>query len=184
MKILNPAVVNSNVFKKFLEIEENKNLYCSYLEEPTSENADALNEHFKYFEKQIVRIAYIKKVIFYESKRFDSKLREYNKKFDLNLDAPIYESASVRRDIVQDENSFIHFEHIFENDLESLLSDELLITLLQRLNTKQKQILYYRYVLDLTEKEIANMYNVSQQAISKTLHKSINILREGRECDD
>ena len=183
MKILNPAVVNSNVFKNFLEIEENKNLYFSYLAEPTSENADALNEQFKYFEKQILRIAYIKKVIFYESKRFDSKLREYNKKIDLNLDAPVFESVSVR-DIVQDENSFIHFERIFDNDLESLLSDDLLITLLQRLNTKQKQILYYRYALDLTEQEIANMYNVSQQAISKTLHKSINILREGRACDD
>lgn len=183
MKILNPAVVNSNVFKRFLEIEENRKLYNLYLGEPTSENADALNEQFKYFEKQIVRIAYIKKVIFYESKRFDSKLREHNKKFDLNLDAPIDESVSFK-DIVQDENSFIHFERIFENDLDSLLSDELLIALLQRLTTKQKQILYYRFVLDLTEKEIANMYNVTQQAISKTLHKSINILREGRECDD
>ena len=95
MKILNPAVVNSNVFKKFLEIEENRKLYFSYLEEPTSENADALNEQFKYFEKQIVRIAYIKKVIFYESKRFDSKLREYNKKFNLKLDAPIDETRII-----------------------------------------------------------------------------------------
>ncbi len=183
MKILNPDVVNSHVFKRFLEIEGNKKLYSSYLEEPTSTNADTLNERFKYFEKQVVRIAYIKKVIFYESKRFDSKLREHNKKFDLNLDAPIDESFAML-DTVQDENSFIHFERIFENDLESLVNDEQLITLLRRLNTKQKQILYYRYVLDLTEKEIANMYNVSQQAISKTLHKSINILREGRECDD
>ena len=183
MKVLNPAVVNSNVFKKFLEIEENRNMYFLYLEEPTSENADTLNEQFKYFEKQIVRIAYIKKVIFYESKRFDSKLREHNKKFDLSLDAPIDESAS-NLGVVQDENSFLHFERIFENDLESLLSDELLITLLRRLNNKQKQVLYYRYVMDLTEKEIATLYNVSQQAISKMLHKSINVLREGRECDD
>ena len=183
MKILNPDVVSSNVFKRFLEIEENKKLYFSYLEEPTSENADMLNEQFKYFEKQIVRIAYIKKVIFYESKRFDSKLREHNKKFNLNLDAPTDESASTI-DVVQDENAFIHFERIFENDLENLVSDDLLITLLRRLNTKQKQVLYYRYVMDLTEKEIANLYNVSQQAISKMLHKSINILREGRECND
>jgi RNA polymerase sigma factor (sigma-70 family) len=183
MKILNPAVVNSNVFKRFLEIEENKRLYDSYLDEPTNTNADILNERFKFFEKQIVRIAYIKKVIFYESKRFDSKLREHYKKFDLSLDATTDESAS-NASLVQDENSFIHFERIFENDLESLLSDELLITLLRRLNTKQKQVLYYRYVLDLTEKEIADIYNVSQQAISKTLHKSINILREGRDSDD
>ena len=183
MKILNPAVINSNVFKRFLEIEENQKLYASYLAEPTNTNADILNERFKYFEKQIVRIAYIKKVIFYESKRFDSKLREHYKKYDLSLDATTVESAS-NESLVQDENAFIHFERIFENDLESLLSDELLITLLRRLNTKQKQVLYYRYVLDLTEKEIAKLYNVSQQAISKTLHKSIKILREGRERDD
>lgn len=183
MKILNPNVVNSNVFKRFLEIEENKKLYSSYLEEPTSENADLLNDQFKYFEKQIVRIAYIKKVIFYESKRFDSKLRKHNKKFDLKLDAPIDESASFL-DTIQDENSFTYFERVFENDLESLLSDEQLITSLRRLNSKQKQMLYYRYVLDFTEKEIAKIYNVSQQAISKTLHKSINILREGREIND
>lgn len=183
MKFLNPAVINSNVFKRFLEIEENKKLYFSYLEDPTSENADTLNEKFKYFEKQIVRIAYIKKVLFYESKRFDSKLREHNKKYNLNLDAPIDKNSS-NIDKVPDENSFIHFERIFEDDLESLVSDELLINLLRRLNTKQKQVLYYRYVLDLTEKEIANIYNVSQQAISKTLHKSINILREGRGFDD
>ncbi len=181
MKILNPDVINGNVFKKFLEIEENKKLYTLYLEEPTSENADSLNEQFKYFEKQIVRIAYIKKVIFYESKRFDSKLREHYKKFELK--STMDESASGIEKI-QDENSFIHFEHIFEDDIESLVSDELLITSLRRLNTKQKQVLYYRFVMDLTEKEIANLYNVSQQAISKMLHKSINILREGRECDD
>jgi len=183
MKNLNTDVVNSNVFKRFLDIEENNKLYFLYLEEPTIENANKLNEQFKYFENQIIRIAYIKKVIFYESKRFDSKLREHNKKYDLNLDAPVEKSASILN-TVQDENSFIYFERIFENDLESLLSDDLLITSLRRLNSKQKQVLYYRYVLDLTEKEIANMYNVSQQAISKMLLKSINILREGRECDD
>lgn len=183
MKILNSTVVNSNVFKRFLEIEENRKLYTLYLENPTNNNADILNERFKLFEKQIVRIAYIKKVIFYESKRFDSKVREHNRKYNLNLDAPIDENNSIV-DTLQDENSFIHFERIFEDDLESLLSDELLIILLKRLNTKQKQILYYRYVLELTEKEIANIYNVSQQAISKTLHRSINILREGREKYD
>ena len=180
MKNLNTDVVNSNVFKRFLEIEENKKLYSSYLEEPTNENANLLDEQFKYFEKQIVRIAYIKKVIFYESKRFDSKLREHKKKF---MDTPTVESASII-DAIQDEKSFSHFERIFENDLESLLSDDMLIMSIRRLNSKQKQVLYYRYVLDLTEKEIANMYNVSQQAISKMLLRSINILREGRECDD
>ena len=183
MKILNPNVVNSNVFKRFLEIEENKKLYSSYLEEPTCENAYLLNEQYKYFEKQIVRIAYIKKVIFYESKRFDLKLRKHNKKFDLKLDVPINENAFFS-DTIQDENSFTYFERVFENDLESLLSDNQLIISLRRLNKKQKQILYYRYVLDLTEKEIAKIYNISQQAISKTLHKSINILREGRELGD
>ena len=183
MKILNPNVVNSNVFKRFLEIEENKKLYSSYLEEPTCENADLLNEQYKYFEKQIVRIAYIKKVIFYESKRFDKKLRKHNKKFDLKLDAPISENTFFL-DTIQDENSFTYFERVFENDLESLLSDNELIISLRRLNKKQKQILYYRYVLDLTEKEIAKIYNISQQAISETLHKSINILREGRELGD
>lgn len=183
MKILNPDVVNSNVFKRFLEIEEYNRLYNAYLQEPSSTNADSLNEQFKYFEKLIIRIAYIKKAIRYESRKFDSKVREHNKKYELNLDAPINESLAMV-DTVQDENSFIQFESIFENDLESLLSDEILITLLKRLNTKQKQVLYYRYVNELTEKEIAKIYNVSQQAISKMIHKSINILREGREGND
>ncbi|MBD8032491.1 MULTISPECIES: sigma factor-like helix-turn-helix DNA-binding protein [Solibacillus] len=183
MKILNPDVVNSNVFKRFIEIEEHNKLYTAYLEDPTSTNADILNEQFKYFEKQIVRIAYIKKAIIYESRKFDSKLREHNRKYELNLDSPINESLAMV-DTVQDENSFLQFENIFENDLESLLSDELLITLLKRLNTKQKQVLYYRYVNELTEKEIATIYNVSQQAISKMIHRSINILREGRERND
>ena len=82
MKILNPDVVNSNVFKRFLEIEEYNKLYNAYLQEPTSTNADSLNERFKYFEKLIIRIAYIKKAIIYESKKFDSKVREYNKKYE------------------------------------------------------------------------------------------------------
>ena len=183
MKILNPDVLNSHVFKRFLEVEEYKKLYISYLEEPSSTNADILNERFKYFEKMIVRIAYLKKEIMYESKKFDSKLREHYRKYELNLDAPLNESIAMV-DTVQDENAFKQFESIFEKDLESLLSDELLITLLKRLNTKQKQVLYYRYVHELTEKEIAEIYKVSQQAISKMIHKSINILREGREEDD
>lgn len=183
MKILNPDVVNSNVFKRFLEIEEYNKLYNAYLQEPTSTNADSLNEQFKYFEKLIIRIAYIKKAIIYESRKFDSNIREHNRKYELNLDAPINESLAMV-DTVQDENSFIQFESIFENDLESLLSDEMLINLLKRLNTKQKQVLYYRYVNELTEKEIAKIYNVSQQAISKMIHKSINILKEGREGND
>ena len=183
MKILNPDVVNSNVFKRFLEIEKYNKLYNAYLQEPTNTNADSLNEQFKYFERQIIRIAYIKKAIIYESRKFDSKLREHNKKYELNLDAPINEGLAMV-DTVQDEKSFIQFENIFENDLESVLSDELLITLLKRLNAKQKQVLYYRYVNELTEKEIAKIYNVSQQAISKMIHRSINILREGREGDD
>ena len=183
MEILNPDVLNSNVFKRFIEVEEYKKLYHAYLQEPTSANADTLNEKFKNFEKQIIRIAYIKKAILYESKKFDSMLREHNRKYELNLDAPINESLTLV-DTVQDENSFLQFENIFENDLESLLSDELLLTLLKRLNTKQKQVLYYRYVNELTEKEIANIYNVTQQAISKMIHKSINLLREGRKGND
>lgn len=175
---LNEDIIKSLIFNSFITIKENKELYLAYLNDQSLSNKDKLDEAFTSHTKQILAIAYLKKLIYYESRRFDKKRREFENKQPVILNAPIEEDITMM-DTIADENSEPHFQLALRaSTIEGVIRDNLLIDAIRRLTDRQREILYYRYVLNWNDTMIAKKYNVSQQAISKSHKKALQKMRE------
>jgi len=62
--------------------------------------------------------------------------------------------------MLADKNSESYFELILEASLEEAITDSMLIKAVRSLSERQKEILYYRYVLDYSDTMIAKKYNL------------------------
>ncbi|HCG4535998.1 TPA: hypothetical protein NJY08_004848 [Salmonella enterica subsp. enterica serovar Typhi str. AG3] len=174
---LNKTIIDSPIFESFISKGENEKLYLSYLEEPSYSKKEKLDEAFTTYTKQKLAISYLKKMIYFESRRFDKKRREFESKQPLILNAPTEENITLQ-DMIADENSENEFQLAFEVSIEDVITDSALMNAVQELSERQSEILYLSYVLNWSDKMIANRYNVSQQAINKSRRKTLNKLRE------
>jgi len=174
---LNKSILNSSIFESFIVIKKNKEIYRLFKNEPTLFNKEKLEVAFTAHTKEFLAINYLKKVIYFESRRFDKKRRELENKQPLILNAPIENNLTLL-DMLADKNSESYFELILEASLEEAITDSLLIKAVRSLSERQKEILYYRYVLDYNDKMIAKKYNISQQAITKSHKKALQKLKE------
>ena len=64
----------------FLSVEENKGYYDRYLKNPTLDNKEELDRQFKKHFYMVRCLSYFLKMVYYESRHFDKKQREYNKR--------------------------------------------------------------------------------------------------------
>ncbi|KGR86202.1 sigma factor-like helix-turn-helix DNA-binding protein [Lysinibacillus odysseyi] len=177
---LNKSILNSSIFESFVAAEENEKIYMTFINEPTLANKEKLEAAFTTHTKLILAISYLKKVIYFESRRFDKKRRELENKQPVILNAPTEENITLL-DMIADENAEYHFDLALEVNIEEVITDGLLIKAVRGLSDRQKEILYYRYVLNCNDTMIAEKYNVSQQAITKSHRKALQKLREALE---
>ncbi|WP_273477926.1 sigma-70 family RNA polymerase sigma factor [Ignavigranum ruoffiae] len=63
-------------------------------------------------------------------------------------------------------------------DWEQVLEDGRLIEALKALTIKQQKVLWYGFVCDLTQKEIAQLLNISHGAVSRIQSRAIKQLRK------
>lgn len=174
---LNKSILNSSIFESFILIKKNKEMYRLYKNEPTLVNKERLEEAFIAHTKEFLAISYLKKVIYFESRRFDKKRRELENKQLVILNAPTENNLTLL-DMLVDENSESYFNLTLETCLEEVITDSLLIKAVRSLSERQKEILYYRYVLDYSDTMIAKKYNISQQSITKSHRKALQKLKE------
>lgn len=175
--MINNHVVESNIFKrKLLEDESFERQYLEYLLEPTKTKEERLNETYKQYEIQLMAKKYLSKMIFFEAKKFDSKIRKiYGGQFSLDAE---YDENLMFLDALKDKTAEYKLNKIFEKDLKECFCDEKLSKEISSLTTKQKEVLHGIYVLALTESMLAQQLGVSQQAVSKTHRTIIKRLRK------
>ncbi|WP_282919735.1 sigma-70 family RNA polymerase sigma factor [Ignavigranum ruoffiae] len=63
-------------------------------------------------------------------------------------------------------------------DWEQVLEDGRLIEALKTLTIKQQRVLWYGFVCDLSQKEIAQLFNISHGAVSRIQSRAIKQLRK------
>ncbi|WP_068963343.1 sigma-70 family RNA polymerase sigma factor [Desulfosporosinus sp. BG] len=63
-------------------------------------------------------------------------------------------------------------------EMTSSLNDIELVELLSSLSEIESQIMYYSFIFDLTQQEISNHLNISQQQVSRIKRRALNLLRE------
>lgn len=181
MKTLNKFVVESRIFKEFLKESYHEKLFSQYKREPTPQNQKKLEEAFQKFSRKIIAISYLRKVIHYESRNFDKKIRNEKKKELLILNQPI-ENDLFLIDLFEDEGLNQKMECEISNDIKDHLMNHDLLKAIKSLTPKQKEVLYLYFVKELKDVEIAKKMKVSQQAVSKLRNKALQKLKEEILC--
>ncbi|MFJ5766773.1 sigma factor-like helix-turn-helix DNA-binding protein [Lysinibacillus sp. NPDC093210] len=179
----NFEMLNSSLFKNFLKNHSNNKLFTDYLCNSTDENKDLLDKAFKKYVKKAIAVSYLKKVIHYESRRFDKNIRKKDNKELLILDELNSLIIASLKDI-EAENKLNQIEVGYRN---GCITNQLLGKAIYTLSERQQKILYFYYVLNLSDIEIAAIFDVSQQAISKSRKHIISKLRRvyvGRQFNE
>jgi RNA polymerase sigma factor (sigma-70 family) len=172
-KIKNPLLVS------FFSNTENVQLYENYYLTPSEENKNKLVQSFKKHCFKAKVVSYFSKIIPYKAKNFDAKIREHREKYLPILDKPINndeDSVNIVNNLA-DESSAITAD-FYSDKLEDYIHDELIVKAVKTLTKRQKQILFLSYVHDLKDVEIAELLNISQQAVTKIRLNSLKKVRK------
>ncbi|MBD7983776.1 sigma-70 family RNA polymerase sigma factor [Sporosarcina sp. Sa2YVA2] len=165
---------NDRILESFMSIAENKDVYKIYMKNPTQENKERLDHHFKKHFYIIRCISYFIKLIHFESRHFDQKQRKRDKIYQLSLDQ---ENESGQRNI-----ELITDHEIKEypgEKLEQVISDPILYSLFLSLTDRQRMLLNRIYVDNLKDTEVAVILGITQQAVTKAKKNAISKLRKG-----
>lgn len=166
-------IMENKLISTFLNQLDNHELYTNYQENNLTSTKEQLDERFQIFYLRYRLISYLIKVLHFESKHFDRKLREYNRRYQLSTND--YDLEQILYDLpsTEDRNNDAHL------DIQDHLTDKDLFYSVSRLTDRQKKILTLTYVQQMTDTEAAKHLGVSQQTISKTRNGVINKLRSG-----
>lgn len=165
---------NDSFIETFLSEEENFLVFNNYINNPSNRNKEALDKQFqKHF--YIVRcISYFIKMIHFESRHFDKKQRKREETYQLTLDK---ENDDGDRNI----DSIADFQASEDTtkNLDEISDDPILHNLISNLTERQKKILYYIFVEDMMDKEVASILGITQQAVTKAKRVALTKIRRG-----
>ena len=155
------------IIDEFLSYPDNQKLYDDYLDSQSDDLKEKLDKEFKKFYQNIRILSYVIKMLHYESKRLDKKERDYRRKNDLTFD-------------LYSENFQIPYADLINetDDISEVITSEKLFLCIQNLSQRQKDILSLVYIKQFTDKEIAKELQISQQAVSKSRKKILEIIRK------
>lgn len=179
----NQQFISQPIVKSFLNDSQNYELFKLAICEPTKSNKEKLDEEFKKHYTNARIIKYVSMLIHFSAIEYDKKLRNNQKRYPLTLDRPINsdEDNITLLDTIST-NDYDPLEAIEKNSdllaLTDYFSCRYLIAAINSLKPKQKLILKYKYVDNLKNIEIAEIFNDSPQNISKINKKTLKKIKE------
>ncbi|MGE7842274.1 sigma factor-like helix-turn-helix DNA-binding protein [Lysinibacillus sp. NPDC093712] len=172
----NRQLLKNELVISFLKIPIHKEKYMETISNPNQENMEELDIFFKHFYFKIRFISHISATLKFNSINFDKRLRLIQSRFSLTLDDTINTSEGQETflDLVADEQAEYHFSDIILNDdLGEYVICPILYDALNLLTKKQKEIISLAYAEGLSDTEIGQRLNKTQQAVSKTHKKAL-----------
>lgn len=109
----------------------------------------------------------------FESQKLDRKNRLYKQRYQSILDRP-NEDNSTLLDLIEVPPPR---EETHSNKLEDYITDFKLHSSIKKLTNKQREILFYVFVMELKDVEIAKTLAVSQQFVTNTKNVALKKLR-------
>jgi DNA-directed RNA polymerase specialized sigma subunit len=158
-------------------------LYQSYLEKPTARKKELIEKLFQIHGRKIQLLSYFSQTLTFESQKFDKKIRHNRKLNQLILDKKI-DGGGKLLDFIPDEQNLHDFEihtPVESCELEMIFEDKQLYEIVSRLSSKQKEILYFLFVKEWTEGELAMELGVSKQAINKIKNQALRKIKKEYE---
>lgn len=174
-------MVQNRLLKSFLEDEKVSKLYKSYLENPTTHTRDTIEKLFKIHVRKIQLLSYFSRVLYFESQRYDKKIRHNNRVNQLTLDNDINDGENKFIDLIPDESIRDDSEWIYSTEfahLEVIFEDKQLYNIVSKLGQKKKHILHSIFVDNLTEEEVSKKLGISKQAVNKAKNQAFQKIRQ------
>lgn len=164
------------VIQEFLRCPENRALVDEFYATNSEEIKLLINNKFKKFYLKFRILSYLIKVVHFESKHFDKKLRTHRYRNQLTL------TNNLDITSIYYEKSFSDSYGLSEDILDHISCDNLL-NCLRKLTNRQKEILSLVYVKQMTDKDIAQYLGITPQSVSKTRRNVINTIRKELDYD-
>lgn len=110
--------------------------------------------------------SYVNKTIQFAKMNFERRNKKYSQHEVLSLnDVDFLEEENIEK--LEDEDKIDESFDMDVDSLENAFVDEKMYRITRKLTIKQKQVLYLKYVEDMTESRIANTLKITRQAVNK-----------------
>ncbi|MEI3598136.1 MULTISPECIES: RNA polymerase sigma factor [unclassified Oceanobacillus] len=169
------------LLESFLSHGANYKLVQKALDNPTERNKKEVNNAFKEHCKKVKVIKYTSNLIHFYSIDYDKRINRYKNNSLLILDNPVsYGDSSnsiVGKDLIES-TTHKDFDSIYGFTLKDQVGNECLISALEKITSKQLQILELIYLNGLSLQEISSLFKTSPQNISNQHRKALKRLKE------
>jgi RNA polymerase sigma factor (sigma-70 family) len=164
--------MNEPIVVGFLQVEENKQLLDNYLLAPTQRNKERVDEAFTIHFRKVKMYSYISKLIKFYTIDFDKRMNKRKKRF-LYFSEGTEDSTQTNLE----DSTFNEFSQL-PLKLEEHIENKAVYTAFKRLPNIQTIILNLIYVHQLSNKEIAQLLDESEQKISYNHRSALNKLKK------
>lgn len=162
-----------NLWQSFLREPKNKGLLYQYVRKPNEQRRKTLEQSFRQFVFEHRFISYFAKTIHYTAVQFDKKERRFLDRNQRYLDAPMRggHPAVEMPSVMLKHDTGVH-------TLGNHMSSDFLSSAWEKLTKKQQQVLDLSFVYGYTDTEIGEMFNQSQQSISRLKQRAFQHMRQ------
>lgn len=169
------------IIKSFLQDKNHKRLVKQAVCWPTRENRKLVDVAFKKFYGNVRMLTYLSNLIYYNAVNFDQAINKHYNREVLTLDQPLRNEEGIEgstyKDMLYCRSPDIIDQIVYEN-LADYVGNPQLHQAIQTLTPRQHEVLTYKYVYGLKNKEIANLLEVSPQNISKHHQRALKRLKK------
>lgn len=164
-------MIQNRLLQTFLTDEKIRKLYTRYLEHPSNYKKEIIERLFQIHVRKIQLLSYFSKTLYFESQKYDKKIRHINSVSQLDFEKNLIEGESLVLDL-------IGRIPVNSHNLEFIFEDKHLYEIVSSLSPVQKSVLHLLFVEELTETEAANRLGVTKQAINKTKNKTLKKIKK------
>lgn len=161
------------LWQSFLREKENKRLLYRYVRKPNEDRRKILEQSFHQFIFERRFISYFAKTIHYTAVQFDKRERRFLDRNQRYIDAPERKDRPAR-----EVPSRMPEHETGAPTLRDHMSLEFLSSAWKQLTKKQQQVLDLSFVYGYTDTEIGEMFNQSQQSISRLKQRTLKHMRQ------
>ncbi|MFS1514021.1 sigma factor-like helix-turn-helix DNA-binding protein [Chengkuizengella sp. SCS-71B] len=165
------------ILKNFFKEEKHKIQYEEYLKTGDLSYLLQLETSFKEYYYRVRVLNYFNKYLYFKAIKFDMNQRKLQQRFQLILD----KSNDIRNNYIlnsiEDKKAYFNVDEM-NIEIEDLVTNEQLRNSISKLTILQKKVIYFYYIKEMKDIEIANKLNISRQSISKTRNTAIKKLRK------
>ncbi|WP_167751412.1 sigma-70 family RNA polymerase sigma factor [Lentibacillus salicampi] len=174
-----PKFFQQPIIKSFLQDEVHFELVKQAICSPTQQKVQRVNEAFQSHYGEVRALTYLSNSIYFNAINFDKNRKKHHEREALTLDQPLHEDSkeTTHKDMLYHPNPNTADMTACET-ISDYIEEPQLYQAIQTLTPKQKDILTHKYVHELRNNEMADLFDDSPQNVSKLHRKALQKLEK------